>query len=505
MSTADGTLVIIVCRAKHLPNRRKLDKQCPYVTMRIGPTAKKTPAHFRAGQTPEWTHEIRFDLTRERKPILKLDVLDETKNEPTPIGQVEIDCLLVFSDPANRDGGKFILDRWYDLTLNGRRAGMIYLEMTFYPSAPVVPPKNAPHPAPIYEAPPVHPARMTTPDAVPESPVQHQSRLHALFSPSRPEALELTTYAVEVGGGGAAAGRFSKLKLKFQLKQPIGTLFLDGRSKSPSPHRLSSDRQTFEHVEVPLRAQSRSPTNHYQLPLPPLPVKDAQIRYSDDEDEPAPNPPPHRVELGASGGSHASGHSMFPDTLRLLQLSASSRSPQRKAPPPMEEGFLRLSLGLEPRGRPHTTAIPFSADTIGLEEPDVFPTLVYMYDQPVKLLSHSGSYSDAHRLNPNEIDPKFYAPTPTEHLTRALRLQSGHGTRHDVQVDTRTDTTGYLGDGRWQHDPRFSPSVFDRMPAADEGENKPAVPPKVPKGLSEMEYYVLERDSYLKDINGRRA
>ncbi|KAM9887565.1 hypothetical protein OXX79_013539, partial [Metschnikowia pulcherrima] len=83
--TAEGTLVVMVCRARHLPNRRKLDKQSPYVLLRIHSVAKKTPAHFRAGQTPEWTHEIRFDLTRDRKPLMRLDVLDETKNDPTPI------------------------------------------------------------------------------------------------------------------------------------------------------------------------------------------------------------------------------------------------------------------------------------------------------------------------------------------------------------------------------------------------------------------------------------
>ena len=61
VESANGTLVIIVCRGKHLPNRRKLDKQSPYVSLRLGTIAKKTSAHFRAGQTPEWTQEIRFE------------------------------------------------------------------------------------------------------------------------------------------------------------------------------------------------------------------------------------------------------------------------------------------------------------------------------------------------------------------------------------------------------------------------------------------------------------
>ena len=67
--------------------------------------------------------------------------MDETKNDPTPIGNVEIDASIIFTNPENNENGKYIYDKWYDLTLNGRRAGMIYLEMTFYPTAPVLPPK----------------------------------------------------------------------------------------------------------------------------------------------------------------------------------------------------------------------------------------------------------------------------------------------------------------------------------------------------------------------------
>ena len=61
----------MVIRAKHLPNRRKLDKQSPYVVARIGTVAKNSGS-ISSGQTPEWTHEMRFELSRERKPILKL-------------------------------------------------------------------------------------------------------------------------------------------------------------------------------------------------------------------------------------------------------------------------------------------------------------------------------------------------------------------------------------------------------------------------------------------------
>ena len=100
---------------------------------RIGTVAKKTLAAFRGGTNPEWTHEMRFELSREETNF-KIDVLDETKNDPT-IGNVEIDASIIFTNPENNENGKYIYDKWYDLTLNGRRAGMIYLEMTFYPTA----------------------------------------------------------------------------------------------------------------------------------------------------------------------------------------------------------------------------------------------------------------------------------------------------------------------------------------------------------------------------------
>ena len=152
------------------------------------------------------------------------------------------------------------------------------------------------------------------------------------------------------------------------------------------------------------------------------------------------------------------------------------------------------------------TSIPFSADTIGLDEGEedgcdgTLPTKVYFLDQQVKSLTFTGR-EDAlkgHQINPDEIDPKYYAPTPNEHFGRA----------YQPRFSANGEQNGYLGDGKWNRDPKFSPSVFDRMPLiGDENfgfENKPHVPPKIPKGLTEQEYYVLEKEKYLKDVNGRR-
>lgn len=49
-----GTLVLIVDRAKNLPNRKTIGKQDPYVAARLGKEAKKTTTDIRGGQTPRW-------------------------------------------------------------------------------------------------------------------------------------------------------------------------------------------------------------------------------------------------------------------------------------------------------------------------------------------------------------------------------------------------------------------------------------------------------------------
>lgn len=54
-----GTLVIIVDRAKNLPNRKTIGKQDPYCAARLGKEAKKTETDRRGGQTPRWYENSR--------------------------------------------------------------------------------------------------------------------------------------------------------------------------------------------------------------------------------------------------------------------------------------------------------------------------------------------------------------------------------------------------------------------------------------------------------------
>lgn len=54
-----GTLVVIVDRAKNLPNRKTMGKQNPYCAARLGKEAKKTETDQRGGQTPRWCVMLR--------------------------------------------------------------------------------------------------------------------------------------------------------------------------------------------------------------------------------------------------------------------------------------------------------------------------------------------------------------------------------------------------------------------------------------------------------------
>ena len=54
-----GTLVLVVDRAKNLPNRKTMGKQNPYCAARLGKEARKSETDRRGGQTPRWYGMIR--------------------------------------------------------------------------------------------------------------------------------------------------------------------------------------------------------------------------------------------------------------------------------------------------------------------------------------------------------------------------------------------------------------------------------------------------------------
>ncbi|KAI1429138.1 hypothetical protein F5Y12DRAFT_710349 [Xylaria sp. FL1777] len=125
-----GTLVLIVDRAKNLPNRKTIGKQDPYCAARLGKEAKKTATDIRGGQTPKWDQELRFTVHDSPDYFqLKLSVFNDDKKTEL-IGETWIDL----RDIIVQGGGQS--DQWHNLNCKGKYAGSIRIETTYYDSRP---------------------------------------------------------------------------------------------------------------------------------------------------------------------------------------------------------------------------------------------------------------------------------------------------------------------------------------------------------------------------------
>ncbi|KAJ9141767.1 Ingression protein fic1 [Pleurostoma richardsiae] len=125
-----GTLVIVVDRAKNLPNRKTIGKQDPYCAARLGKEAKKTNTDIRGGQTPRWDQELRFTVHDSPDYYqLKVSVFNDDKKTDL-IGEAWVDL----RDIIVPGGGQN--DLWHSLTCKGKYAGDIRIEITFYDSRP---------------------------------------------------------------------------------------------------------------------------------------------------------------------------------------------------------------------------------------------------------------------------------------------------------------------------------------------------------------------------------
>lgn len=127
---ANGLLEVYVSRARDLPNLRKLDKQSPFVRLRISHMTETSDVAFRGGQTPKFDYYAKFDLTPDVKPALAVEIFDD-RSPPKLIGQCAVDLTpALYKDPE--DGH----DDWFPLSFGSEEAGEIYLELTFHPLIP---------------------------------------------------------------------------------------------------------------------------------------------------------------------------------------------------------------------------------------------------------------------------------------------------------------------------------------------------------------------------------
>ncbi|ESZ92948.1 hypothetical protein SBOR_6667 [Sclerotinia borealis F-4128] len=125
-----GTLVVIVDRAKNLPNRKTIGKQDPYCAARLGKEAKKTETDKRGGQTPRWDQELRFTVHDSPDYYqLKISVFNDDKRTDL-IGETWVNL----QDVIITGGGQS--DVWHNLSFKGKYAGEIRVEITYYDKRP---------------------------------------------------------------------------------------------------------------------------------------------------------------------------------------------------------------------------------------------------------------------------------------------------------------------------------------------------------------------------------
>ncbi|KAF2224001.1 hypothetical protein BDZ85DRAFT_95833 [Elsinoe ampelina] len=157
-----GTLVLIIDRAKNLPNRRTMGKQDPYCAARLGKEAKKTNTDMRGGQTPRWDQELRF--TVHESPDyhnLKVSVFNDDKRTDL-IGETWVALMDRVIKPG---GGRH--DGWHHLNYKGKYAGEVRIEMSYYDSRAPERPQSTDtlkKKSPVKRRPlPAGPSQMTTP------------------------------------------------------------------------------------------------------------------------------------------------------------------------------------------------------------------------------------------------------------------------------------------------------------------------------------------------------
>lgn len=446
-----GTLIVVFMKARNLPNRRTLGKQNPYCIARIGHDAQRSPADYRGGQTPYWNHEVRYNIMNMREHrVLKLSLLDENDSRPELIGDTTIMLEQAFAAPPNEG-----FDQWHQLEYRGKYAGEIYIEMTFYPSRPKLPPKK----------------KKTKKSAKPGIPgSRSMSALSSMsmssMGSSRPLPLQ----------PGQEPQPLPEIPLPIpdqnddydQLSYELDQLsVMDGRSSSAGPGPLREDN--IERIQRSL--PQLPPENCDQCDAHSCPECTPDQYHS----QPPPPPPPH----ASYGNSYSQGYQHDPHPVDYhpqysqysQHASQPSQAPQAHAPPPDPRRQVRrkpVNSGLphDPKFDEGIDHIPFSPDSY--ETP---------YAKPKAKTRRS--------MDADVLKPTSYAPEPL----RRPKTQSPQPPDPGL--------TGYVGQGQWdlsrELNNGYSDSVINR--AIAQPHPKPELPPKISLGITPEEHHAIDYET----------
>ncbi|KAA8913520.1 hypothetical protein FN846DRAFT_102541 [Sphaerosporella brunnea] len=125
-----GTLVVVLDRAKNLPNKKKIGKQDPYAVARLAKEAKRTDTDVRGGQVPRWDKELRFPVRDSPDyKTMKVSVFNDDKKTDL-IGECTIRLDRILVPGGGTDDG------WRGLKCKDKYAGEILVELTFWDLRP---------------------------------------------------------------------------------------------------------------------------------------------------------------------------------------------------------------------------------------------------------------------------------------------------------------------------------------------------------------------------------
>ncbi|KAI1502848.1 hypothetical protein F5X99DRAFT_145721 [Biscogniauxia marginata] len=479
-----GTLVLIVDRAKNLPNRKTIGKQDPYAAARLGKEAKKTTTDIRGGQTPKWDQELRFTVHDSPDYYqLKLSVFNDDKKTDL-IGETWIDL----RDIVVQGGGQS--DQWHTLNCRGKYAGEIRIEITYYDSRPK-PEKSAAKPRPVASnpelrnAPNAPPRHLVKRRPLPSDPVTGQAPAPIVTEhvhTPRPQPNPPTTLgpnqsslpAIEYGT--PSSSRHNHQSDHYSPAASTGSQYTTPPHRGELQLQRSPDRNDkFPAYETdplhhqdpafsgPYEADSWALYNHvqpaYDSPSPPV----HHQRHPVDDHERPPPPPVHRVRKSVGN---------FHD---LIHRSSFEAPQQHKTTSPMRHDVLRneahrqsISSSSSPYpGRP--TYRPYDS------APDMQNTLQYHdenpdHHSPPRHHSYDSAYDSHYRsMQPTVEDvPESWTPPnarPRGNSSQGLQYDDrdfgqepnpsaltlarrgsavpGHYSPSPPQIQDRYDTSGY--------------------------------------------------------------
>ncbi|GAB1315203.1 Ingression protein fic1 [Madurella fahalii] len=423
-----GTLVVVVDRAKNLPNRKTIGKQDPYCAARLGKEAKKTTTDIRGGQTPKWDQELRFTVHDSPDYYqLKVSVFNDDKKTEL-IGEAWIDL----RDIIVPGGGQS--DQWHQLGCRGKYAGEVRIEITYYdsrpkPEKPVVKAKPTPTAAEAdAKLAAAGPRTMPKRRPLPSDPVTGKASATPSPAPEQAEAparpqpnpaptpttsqssLQQAEYSPAPAAGSPAY--YQQQPDHYPRRQPSEEFGASSRRVDALPQQYRTPEKAEKY---PVQPDDQGYSQHYQQPAydhyDPKPHDHHGFPQADDtmglEDDRPPPPPAHRSRAGSNSVVNAALQNGF-------ELTAKGTPPTMRQDVLRSEAHRHSTSGSYP-GRP--TYKGFDSAPAGLIG-------YYNADQPSPPRHHSydSSYDMQSRTMQATVED---VPESPESMNNAMRRSMG--------------------------------------------------------------------------------